>query len=76
VATLAADKLVFGAQKLEHLAGKVDVSGGLPGAASDRLNVTLDAQGFTSDVARLDKLSVALAGTRGAHTLHLAATGK
>ncbi|VVE28347.1 signal peptide protein [Pandoraea capi] len=76
VATLAADKLVFGAQKLEHLAGKVDVSGGLPGAASDRLNVTLDAQGFVSDVARLDKLSVALAGTRGAHTLHLKTSGK
>lgn len=76
VATLAADKLVFGAQKLEHLAGKVDLSGGLPGAAGDRLNVTLDGQGFTSDIARLDKLSVALAGTRGAHTLHLTAAGK
>lgn len=76
LATLAADKLVFGAQKLEHLAGKVDVSGGLPGVAGDRLNVTLDGQGFTSDVARLDKLSVALAGTRGAHTLHLTTTGK
>lgn len=75
-ATLAADKLVFGAQKLEHLAGKVDVSGGLPGAPSDRLNVTLDGNGFTSDVARLDRLSVALAGTRGAHTLHLKAAGK
>ncbi|VVE48088.1 translocation/assembly module TamB domain-containing protein [Pandoraea anhela] len=76
VATLAADKLVFGAQKLDHLAGKVDVSGGLPGAAGDRLNVTLDGQGFTSDIARLDKLSVALAGTRGAHTLHLKTAGK
>ncbi|VVD91199.1 Translocation and assembly module TamB [Pandoraea iniqua] len=76
VATLAADKLVFGAQKLDHLAGKVDVSGGLPGAPGDRLNVTLDGNGFTSDVARLDKLSVALAGTRGAHTLHLKAAGK
>lgn len=76
VATLAADKLVFGAQKLAHLTGKVDVSGGLPGAAGDRLNVTLDGQGFTSDVARLDKLSVALAGTRGAHTLHLKTAGK
>ncbi|AJP59501.2 hypothetical protein UC34_06540 [Pandoraea vervacti] len=75
-ATLAADKLVFGAQTLEHLAGKVDVSGGLPGAAGDRLNVTLDGQGFTSAIARLDKLSLALAGTRGAHTLHLKATGK
>ncbi|WP_052765692.1 translocation/assembly module TamB domain-containing protein [Pandoraea apista] len=76
VATLAADKLVFGAQKLEHLSGKVDVSGGLPGAASDRLNVTLDGRGFTSDVARLDNLSVVLAGTRGAHTLHLKTAGK
>lgn len=76
VATLAADKLIFGAQKLEHLAGKVDVSGGLPGAPSDRLNVTLDGNGFTSDIARLDRLSVALAGTRGAHTLHLKAAGK
>lgn len=76
VATLAADKLVFGAQKLEHLSGKVDISGGFPGAAGDRLNVTLDGQGFTSDIARLDKLSVALAGTRGAHTLHLKTAGK
>uniref|UniRef100_A0A173GZP2 Translocation and assembly module TamB C-terminal domain-containing protein n=2 Tax=Pandoraea faecigallinarum TaxID=656179 RepID=A0A173GZP2_9BURK len=76
VATLAADKLVFGAQKLDHLAGKVDVSGGLPGAAADRLNVTLDGQGFISDVVRLDTLSLALAGTRGAHTLHLKARGK
>ncbi|VVE15360.1 signal peptide protein [Pandoraea horticolens] len=76
VAALAADKLIFGVQKLEHLTGKVDVSGGLPGAAGDRLNVTLDGQGFTSDIARLDKLSVALAGTRGAHTLHLKAAGK
>lgn len=76
VATLAADKLVFGAQKLEHLSGKVDVSGGFPGVASDRLNVTLDGQGFASNVARLDKLSLALAGTRGAHTLHLKAAGK
>ncbi|VVE89122.1 translocation/assembly module TamB domain-containing protein [Pandoraea bronchicola] len=76
VATLEADKLVFGARKLEHLTGKVDVSGGLPGAPGDRLNVTLDGRGFTSDFARLDKLSVALAGTRGAHTLHLKAAGK
>ncbi len=76
VATLGADKLVFGAQKLDHLAGKVDVSGGFPGAAGDRLNVTLDGQGFTSDIARFDKLSLALAGTRGAHTLHLKAAGK
>ncbi|WP_374625204.1 translocation/assembly module TamB domain-containing protein [Pandoraea sp.] len=76
VATLAADKLVFGAQKLEHLSGKVDVSGGLPGVAGDRLNVTLDGQGFTSDIARLDRLSLALTGTRGAHTLHLKAAGK
>ncbi|VVE50971.1 translocation/assembly module TamB domain-containing protein [Pandoraea terrigena] len=76
VATLAADKLVFGTQKLQHLTGKVDVSGGLPGAASDRLNVTLDGQGLTSDIVRLDRLSLALAGTRGAHTLHLKAAGK
>lgn len=76
VATLSADKLVFGAQKLEHLSGKVDVSGGLPGAASDRLNVTLDGRGFSSEIARLDRLSLALAGTRGAHTLHLKAAGK
>ncbi|WAL83966.1 translocation/assembly module TamB domain-containing protein [Pandoraea sp. XJJ-1] len=76
VATLAADKLVFGAQKLQHLSGKVDVSGGLPGAAGDRLNVTLEGQGLTSDIARLDRLSLALAGTRGAHTLHLKAAGK
>ncbi|MDR3398943.1 MAG: translocation/assembly module TamB domain-containing protein, partial [Pandoraea sp.] len=76
VATLAADKLVFGAQKLEHLSGKVDVSGSFPGAAGDRLNVTLDGQGFASDIARFDKFSVALAGTRGAHTLHLKTSGK
>ncbi|AKC72324.2 hypothetical protein MB84_10980 [Pandoraea oxalativorans] len=75
-ATLAADNLVFGAQKLAHLAGKVDVSGGFPGVAGDRLNVTLDGQGFAGSVARLDKLSLALAGTRGAHTLHLKAAGK
>jgi translocation and assembly module TamB len=76
VATLAAEKLVFGAQKLQHLRGKVDVSGGLPGAASDRLNVTLDGEGLTSAIVRLDRLSLALAGTRGAHTLHLKAAGK
>ncbi|MFJ2992796.1 translocation/assembly module TamB domain-containing protein [Pandoraea sp. NPDC087047] len=75
-ATLGAEKLVFGAQKLDHLTGKVDVSGAFPGAAGDRLNVTLDGQGFTSDIARLDKLSLALEGTRGAHSLHLKAVGK
>lgn len=76
LATLSADKLVFGAQKLDHLAGKVDVSGGWPGVAGDRLNVSLDGNGFTSDIARLDQLSLALAGTRGAHTLKLRARGK
>jgi translocation and assembly module TamB len=76
VATLAADKLAFGEHRLEHLAGKIDVSGALPGAPSDRLNVALDAQGLRSGVARLDRLSLALAGTRGAHTLHLKTAGK
>lgn len=75
-ATLAADRLAFGEHTLEHLAGKIDVSGALPGAPGDRLNVTLDAQGLRSGVARLDRLSLALAGTRGAHALRLRAAGK
>lgn len=76
LATIAADQLVFGKMKLAHLAGKVDVTGALPGAPGDRMNVSLDGNGFVSDVARLDRLSVALAGTRGAHTLKLTAAGK
>ncbi|GAB3626371.1 Translocation and assembly module TamB [Pandoraea terrae] len=76
VANVRAESLAFGEQKLAHLSGKLDISGGLHGQPQDRLNATLDGTGFSSPAVTLDRVNVALAGTRGAHTLKLLAHGK
>ncbi|AMP10991.1 hypothetical protein CAter282_3296 [Collimonas arenae] len=78
-ATYRADKLAFGEHRVDSLTGQADVQADLDAklnSSSNRLSLTIDGRGLHSgnDVA-LDKLSLNLSGTYGAHTLKLDSAG-
>ena len=78
-ATYRAEKLAFGEQRLDSLAGQVDVQGDLDAkldSSSNRIVLSIDGRGLHSgnDIA-LDKLNLNLSGTYGAHALTLESAG-
>ncbi len=78
-ATYRAEKLAFGEQRLNSLAGKVDVQGDLDAklnSSSNRIVLSIDSHGLHSgnDIT-LDKLNFNLSGTYGAHALMLESVG-
>lgn len=77
-ATYRAEKLVFGAQKIDSLSGQADIQADLNAkvdAAANRLQLSIAALGYHGPDIALSKLNATLMGTFGDHSLKLDTVG-
>ncbi|MEB0164518.1 translocation/assembly module TamB domain-containing protein, partial [Glaciimonas sp. CA11.2] len=77
-ATYRAEKLVFGAQQIDSLSGQADIQADLSAkvsAATNRLQVSIEAHGYRGPDIALSKMNASLSGTFGDHSLKLDTVG-
>lgn len=75
-ADFKAENLRFGEHRLVSASGEVEARG-VPADNSDAtLRLDLQAQGYRSELARLDRLSAQINGSYGSHTMRLATAGQ
>ena len=78
-ASFRAERLAFGAHRLAQLSGHADLQGDLAATGELRANAGLaakiEAQGYVGPDGALSRLTAALAGTYGNHTLTASADG-
>jgi translocation and assembly module TamB len=77
-ATYRAEKLAYGEHRADSLSGQADIQADLNAklnSAANRLALSVEGRGLHSADMALDKLSLNLAGTYGAHALKLDSSG-